>query len=357
MFSRHYQGRESRWFSSRTIAHLTEPIHKRVLNGIDAFIRSAETAGVSEITVRPIDGADELGLFTRLPYVLNEELAEDLAEGRRRPEWMWVALRGERLIARAAWWSSSGADAPALLDVLDIDDDSRDPDRADVAVHMLRTAIAASIPNDGHPPDYIRFVPPDWREDVATRQAVEDRLATAAHTGARLFVERLRLEWRPGTPIRASNERLRFRPVQDDEELIVLLTAVLDGTLDAHSRADLTRMSAREAAVGQYEDEFGRYSSPKEWWRVATLADGDPVGFVIPARNDYNPVIAYLAVLPQHRGRGYVDDILAEGTRVLAAQDVPRIRAATDLGNTPMAAAFRRAGWVNFERAIHMTWS
>jgi len=42
---------------------------------------------------------------------------------------------------------------------------------------------------------------------------------------------------------------------------------------------------------------------------------------------------------------GYIADILAEGTRVLAAQEVPLINASTDLGNVPMAAAFRRAGW------------
>lgn len=61
--------------------------------------------------------------------------------------------------------------------------------------------------------------------------------------------------------------------------------------------------------------------------------------------------------MPAHRGHGYVDEILAEGTRVLAALDVPRIRAATDLGNVPMAEAFARAGWVDFQRQITMTWS
>jgi RimJ/RimL family protein N-acetyltransferase len=74
------------------------------------------------------------------------------------------------------------------------------------------------------------------------------------------------------------------------------------------------------------------------------------------ARNDYNPIIRYLGVVPAHRGNGYIDDVLAEGTRILAAQNVPRIRAATDLGNTPMAGAFERAGYVNFERSINMTW-
>jgi hypothetical protein len=64
-----------------------------------------------------------------------------------------------------------------------------------------------------------------------------------------------------------------------------------------------------------------------------------------------------LAVLPEHRGHGYIDDILAEGTRVLCEQDAPRIRATTDVGNVPMAKAFQRAGYVNFEREINMTWS
>lgn len=47
-------------------------------------------------------------------------------------------------------------------------------------------------------------------------------------------------------------------------------------------------------------------------------------------------------------------DELAKGTRILAAQEVSRIRAATDLANAPMANAFRRAGYVNFERTITM---
>jgi RimJ/RimL family protein N-acetyltransferase len=77
---------------------------------------------------------------------------------------------------------------------------------------------------------------------------------------------------------------------------------------------------------------------------------------VLPARNPYGAIITYLAVLPAHRGHGYIDDILAEGTRVLAGQDVPRIRASTDLGNVPMANAFRRAGYANYQREINMTW-
>jgi len=175
--------------------------------------------------------------------------------------------------------------------------------------------------------------------------------------GARLFVERFRLEWPEGAPVPEPSGRLLFRTPRDEEELIGLMTDVLDGTLDAHGRADLARMTAREAAVAHYESELARYESPHDWWRVATLPDGEPVGFVIPARNAYNAIIAYLGVRPAHRGHGYVDEVLGEGTRVLAAEGVPRIRASTDLGNVPMARAFRRAGYVAFEHQIDMTWN
>lgn len=311
---------------------------------------------LDNLTMRPIAGREELGLFNQLTYVLNEELADDLARGRRRPEWMWAALRGDRLLARAAWWSRPGDDTPFLLDVLDIDDNLPDPGRLTIGVQLLRTAMAATLPAESPRPAYSRFIPPDWRQNGLTRQAVQDRMTILERTGARLFVERLRLEWRPGTPIPEPSRRLVFRPVQDDGELLTLMTLALEGTLDAHSRDELTRMSAREAAVRHYEGELARYTSPKDWWQIATLPAGKAAGFVIPARNDYNPIIAYLAVLPEYRGNGYINDILAQGTRILAAHEVPRIRASTDLGNSPMANAFQRAGYVNFEREINMIW-
>lgn len=311
----------------------------------------------NDVTIRPLAGPEELDLFCGLTYVLDDELADDLAAGRRRPQWMWVALRGDRVVARAAWWGRSGVAAPFVLDVLDVDDDA--PDRVDVGVRLLTAAIAEVVPgrSDGaRPPEYSRIIPSDWREHAASRGVVADRMAIAERTGAQLLVERLRLEWRPGTPIADPSGRLTFRGVDDDAELVDLMTLVMDGTLDAHSRDDLTRGSATQGAVRHFDDELARYRGPRDWWRIAMLPNGAPIGFVTPARNDYNPVIGYLGVVPAHRGHGYVDEILAEGTRVLAALDVPRIRAATDLGNVPMAKAFARAGWVDFQRQITMTW-
>jgi hypothetical protein len=313
------------------------------------------TSHHDDLTIRPITGPDELDLFNQLPYQLNDELAGDLDAGHRRPEWLWVALRDGRLAARTAWWARVGNEQPDALDILDLDDSGR-PETVDIAARLLSTAVAKVIPEGTQPPYYLRFVDPDWREAAATRQATEDRMAAASQTGARLFVERLRLEWRAGTPVPAPTGRLTFRPVTDPGELLALMTDVLDGTLDAHSRDDLTRMPPRAAAAKHYDEELALYTSPRGWWRIACLPGGEPVGFVIPAHNGYNAIIAYLGVVPAHRGHGYIADILAEGIWVLAAQDVPLIRASTDLGNVPMAAAFHRAGWVTTGHQIDMTW-
>lgn len=298
-----------------------------------------------DLTLRPITGPDELDLFNSLPYVLNDEVGGDLAAGRRRPEWLWLALRDDRVVARAGWWSRAGDQHPALMDIFDIGGDTGD------GVRLLKTALPAVVPAGVTPPDYCRFLPADWREH-------QERgwLAALERAGAKLFVERLRVEWRPGTPIAALSGRLAFRPVRNPGELIGLMTLVLEGTLDAHSRDGLTRMTPGQAAQEQYHNELERYASPREWWRIATLPDGEPAGFVIPAHNGYNPIIAYLGVAPAHRGHGYVHDLLAVGTSLLAAQNVPRIRAATDVGNTPMAAAFDLAGYLTFGRQIDMTW-
>ncbi|MFJ9812811.1 GNAT family N-acetyltransferase [Streptomyces sp. NPDC101158] len=309
------------------------------------------------LVVRPLSGPQELDLFNRLDYVLDHELEDDLATGRRRPEWMWVALRGDRLVGRISWWTSRAGTVPQALDFLDLDPGLPADEAAETGRRLLETASAAVL-GDGARPEYGRFMPADWREVPETRAYLETLFGVLEASGARPLVERLRLEWQPGASVPEPGDRLAFRPVRDREDLLALMAPVMEGTLDAHGQADLASgLSPREAAEQHYDEELAHYATPRAWWRIAELpGTGEPVGFVVPARNNYHAIIAYIGVLPGHRGRGYIDDILAEGTRVLAAQDVPRIRAATDLGNVPMAKSFARAGYVNFERAINFVW-
>ena len=305
---------------------------------------------------RTIEGPTELERFLGLPYSLNPELADDLRLGRRRTEWMWMALIDDSVVARVAWWGNPGDNKPALLDIFDI------ADPADAVHHLaarilMETATRQVIGSRAERPGYIRYVPPDWRENQASRRHVEVLIDIAEQTGARVFVERLRFEWRKGTPIAPPSGRLEFRQPHDDDEILDLMTAVVPGSLDAHTVLDLKTMTPREAAHDHFSGELAKQISSRDNWRVATDHTGASVGFVTPGHNHYHPVIGYLAVLPEHRGNGYIHDILNTGTRILADQRVDHIRAATDLTNLPMAAAFERGGWINFERSINMTWT
>lgn len=310
------------------------------------------------VVIRPLAGSDELDLFQRLDYVLDHELADDLATGRRRPDWMWVALRGDRLLGRISWWTGRPGTAPQALDFFDLDPALPADEAAGIGRRLLETATEAVVPAGAPRPEFGRFMPADWREVPETRAHLETLFGVLTDSGARPLVERLRLEWRAGAPVPEPRGRLVFRPVRDREDLLALMTPVMEGTLDAHGQADLASgLSPREAAELHYDDELAHYTTPRAWWRIAELAEtGEPVGFVVPARNNYHPIIAYVGVLPAQRGNGYIDDILAEGTRVLAAEGVPNIRAATDVGNVPMAKSFARAGYVNFERAVNYVW-
>ena len=303
-------------------------------------------------TIRPLSGADELPLFNTLPYLTNHRFAEDLRQGMRRPQWLWAALVDGQVVARLGWWSTPDAELPLLLDVFDLL-----PGHEAAARELAAAALAAVLPAGTTPPLFDRILPVDWRADNEVRTGIESRVRVLETTGARFFVERLRLEWRVGTPVPPPTGRLRFRPVAGEAELVELMERVLTETLDAHSRRDLRTMTPRETAQLQWDEEMSCYDSPRSWWQVAELpGSGQPVGFVVPARNHYAPIIAYIGVLPGHRGHGYVDELLAEGTRVLAEDGAELIRAATDVGNRPMAASFARTGYHTIQRVLMMSW-
>ena len=84
------------------------------------------------------------------------------------------------------------------------------------------------------------------------------------------------------------------------------------------------------------------------------------MGLVMPAEPPGFLTIFYVGVVPEMRGRGYVDDLLSAGTATLLSAretggDDKPLRADTDVANAPMAAAFERAGWARFARRREYT--
>jgi RimJ/RimL family protein N-acetyltransferase len=312
----------------------------------------------SDVTVRPLT-AGELDLFLALdpagPVCAppGRDFLSTAADRRYRPEWTWIAQRGDRVVARAAWWGGPDDDHPQALDWFDL---GPDRDRVAVGARLLRQAHDAGTVRtpDGDRAQFHLFLPPDGRERPEIRAAVDDRVAAAERAGLRPFVERLRLEWHRPAGVPARSGRLRFAPAPGDAELVDLLERINVGTFDAHARHDVAQHGPAAAARTQLDDMLWM-PAPRSWWRTASTAAGEPVGLVMPSRNHELPVIGYVGVVPEQRGRGYVDDLLAEGTALLAAEGAEVIRADTDVGNAPMAAAFTRAGYRIAGRRIVMS--
>jgi hypothetical protein len=137
--------------------------------------------------------------------------------------------------------------------------------------------------------------------------------------------------------------------------VIDLMTLALDGTLDGHDRQDLARMPARDAATQHYDGELARCRSPRDWWQVAERPGGEPVGFVFPAATTTARSSPTSPCYPPTAGT-VTSTRSSPRARGSWRQDVPGIRATTDLGNVPVAAAFTRAGWVNVENSVNMVW-
>jgi RimJ/RimL family protein N-acetyltransferase len=297
---------------------------------------------MTDLVIRPLVAGEE-SLFESLNdpglvgFALSGERYTDMAaRGQYRPEWTWVALRAGAVVARAAWWAGPDDTAPRALDWLDFTD-------LDAAVRLLNTAPLRA--------DYELRLTPGWRDSPAVRKAAEDRISVAELAGLTLLVERYRYRWTPACGLPERPGRLDFKPEPDDRVFLEVFRRIHQGTLDAHARRAIAQ-SGLDAAAQSELDTLRWLPGPRSWWRLAYSQGNELVGLAVPCRNYNDPIIGYIAVVPEHRGHGYAYDLLAEATHMLAGEGVDRIVAGTDVTNIPMARAFAQAGYPVIQRRI-----
>jgi GNAT superfamily N-acetyltransferase len=284
-------------------------------------------------------------------YVTPDRYAMRIRSGEHRPGWTWIAKESADgpVLAVAAWWGLPQESLPGSLDSLSVAATLSSADRVGIAAGLLRAAHEAyARAGATEPPAYHVFLPADWRDQPDAVAAFTWRQQAARQAGLTETLERFSYEWATRDGLPDPSKRLVFRAEPDDGVFVGLFRRVLEGTLDATSRKEAATMGAEPQArqdVAFYQEKM---AGERAWWRVAATPDGEVVGFGIPSRNTEFPVVGYLGVLPEHRGHGYGDDILAEITRILAIEaGAEVIRADTDLENRPMAAAFERVGYRN----------
>ncbi|MGP3687179.1 GNAT family N-acetyltransferase [Streptomyces sp. IBSNAI002] len=291
---------------------------------------TADPAQLDRAVAHPADGP--------VPALTAEKIREELAGNRIRPEWIWTAEdEGGRILARALWWGRADSEQPIALDCLQVGAGAADP--AGVAAGLLDAGHAAF----GALPGYNISLPRGWRADPELAAAVAWRQEAAHRTGLTREIERLRYEWTPAAGTAEPTGRLVFREGTDEEVLDAFVRLSQD-SLDLATRHELELMDAEQLA----REDFAFYRDcpgERSWWRIAELPDGTLAGMAIPSATPYHRNVGYLGVVPEQRGRGLIDEVLAEITRFHAAAGAERITATTDAVNVPMAAAFDRAGY------------
>lgn len=289
----------------------------------------------------------ELEFFHRCPYVpasvgtLKQSFDEWLAKGMYRPEWTFVAMSGDEVVGRIAFWGPPDSEHPFHLDYFDFD-------TVETGAALLRHAYGTVVTGDyrapvGPRPTYELFLRDGWDQAPGAEDELRVRREAAEKGGLTFLRERLNLKWLPEYGLPERSTRLTFTPADDDELLLELLSRIVVGSLDVSDQQELLTKPPRLVA-GQTLEEVASMPGGRSRWRLGHH-EGEPVGVVMGTRNPGSATIGYIGVDPAHRGNGYAFDLLAEAMHLFAEEGEPQIGDATDLGNTPMAAVFDRAGY------------
>ncbi len=143
--------------------------------------------------------------------------------------------------------------------------------------------------------------------------------------------------------------RLDFRSYEDvgEANFLQAISLVTKGTLDKFLKRSVENVGINEA-VRIYVEELKTIDFQKDIWVLAFNND-ELIGLVIPSNfgRGYGG-INYIGVIPQERGKGYVDDLLIKGTQLLLNQGVSIIIADIDIDNFPMKDALIRCEYEFF---------
>ncbi|MFK0255500.1 GNAT family N-acetyltransferase [Streptomyces sp. NPDC090445] len=291
---------------------------------------TADPADLDRAADHPADGP--------VPALPAGKVREEFAAHRFRPEWTWFAEDADgEVLARALWWGRADSERPIALDCLQVRSSVADP-----------AALAAGLLAAGHEafgalPLWNLSLPADWRSRPDLAGAVAWRREAAHRAGLTREIERLRFEWTPFSGTAAPTGRLAFRE-GTDEEFLDAFVRISAGSLDLATQSEL-RAKTPEQLAREDMEFYLDCPGERSWWRLAELPDGTLAGLAVPSATPYHRNVGYLGVVPEQRGQGLIDEVLAEITRFHAAAGADRITATTDTVNAPMAAAFARAGY------------
>jgi RimJ/RimL family protein N-acetyltransferase len=260
-----------------------------------------------------------------------------------RPDWCLVARRDGQPVGRVALWGDAPLARPTDIVLLDLPWEQ--PHR-DAGARLVEAAVADARAAGAQAIRHVLDEPPrrpQWQHHTPQRVAFLSELGFTVLRSTRRF------EW--GGSFRSQPpQRLGYRTERQLglPALAQLVERVVTGSLDSIDRAQVPAKGVQAHAQWLLHVLQDMKHEPA-WWQAGYLGD-QPVGLVLPTAGPGFGTIGYMGVVPEHRGRGHVDELLVRGTATLLEAGLTRLVADTDVNNAPMAAAFGRVGWQEFGR-------
>lgn len=205
-----------------------------------------------------------------------------------------------------------------------------EPGRTDAARAVIRAGVSSLAP--------VEVL--DLRHHSEVHPHIPDRLAMATDCGFTLFQEKQGYWWSDdGQPLPAP-AHLTFRTLAEvgQDRFAHVMTAAQPGVLDRRLRA---QGGAIAPLMAWYDP-----TADRDCWLLAEDRDGRPVGCLALSAFDEPGVgtIAHIAVLPAHRGRGHIHDLLRAAHLAARRRGFHALLSDVDTDNHPMAAALLHAG-------------
>ncbi|MFS0554511.1 GNAT family N-acetyltransferase [Brevibacillus sp. 179-C9.3 HS] len=308
------------------------------------------------INVRRIHSED-LPAFIAFPNH-PESVRDDIAlyldkmftQGAIRQDWCFLLEVEGVMVGRLAFWTLPGSEQATDLVLWELP--WKEKECLSLGGHFLREAFKQMAGNLTEKIGYVLDSPslsPQWQNDH------EERRHVLAALGFRISRETNRFEWH--APVAATvlaseedtHDPIVYRSLPEVGEA-AFVDAILRVSHFTHDQ-QITEERLAKGALAQAQEMFLDLQQMKyqpEWWQLAYTAQNELIGFVMPTVSPTFATIGYIGVLPEHRGRGYIDRLLKQATEVLVQAGETYIRADTDVKNTPMARAFLRAGYHQF---------
>ena len=272
------------------------------------------------------------------------EIRQAWESGRSRPSWCFVAEEGGRPVGRLGYrtveFGPPGTVEPFVFE-LDWSGDYRG-----LGCALVRQSLGP-VAADG--PTHLACELYLGPEDPGPRRAVLEE------AGIALVQEMDCLVLDGPGPRGGAPDRLVFRslPAVGEAPFLEAIRRATAASLDRFIPLFVEQAGSDRAFARHYFDfSRGNANFDPDWWHLAYDGAGELVGLIQPElfpfpspEGAYDGLVAYLGVVPQQRGKGYVHDLLAKATAVARAAGAATVYAQTDTRNAPMLRAFERAGY------------